>query len=42
MTLLLDLTFRPKAVTNQGLEETQTKSSQEESTHVTTGNHKLL
>ena len=35
MTLLLDLAFIPKTlkpVTDQGLEETQTKSSKEEST----------
>ena len=35
MTLLLDLTFIPKtrkSVTDQGIEEIQTKSSQEEST----------
>ena len=35
MSLLLDLAFIPKVckvVTNQGLEETQTKSNKEEST----------
>ena len=45
MTLLPDLAFIPKArkpVTDQGLEETQTKSIQEESTPVTTGNNIIL
>ena len=45
MTLLLDIAFIPKAhkpVTDQGLEETQTKSIQEESTPVTTGNNIIL
>ena len=40
--LLLDLTFIPKArkpVTDQGLEETQTKSNQEESTPETLGSN---
>ena len=45
MTLLPDLAFIPKArkpVTDQGLEETQIKSNQEESTPVTTGNNIIL
>ena len=45
MTLLLDLAFIPKIrkpVTDQGVEETQTKSIQEESTHETTGNNIIL
>ena len=43
--MLLDLAFIPKVhkpVTDQELEETQTKSSQEQSTHETTGNNIIL
>ena len=40
MTLLLDPAFKP--VIDQGLEETQIKSSQKESTPVTTGNNIIL
>ena len=45
MTLLLEVAFIPKAckpATGQGLEETQTKSIQEEFTPVTTGNNIIL
>ena len=46
ITLLLDLAFilikARKPVTDQGFEETQIKSSQEESTPVTTGNNITL
>ena len=45
MTLLLDLAFisrTSKPVTDEGPEETQIKSSQEESKHETTGNNIIL
>ena len=46
MTLLLDVVFilikARKPVTDQGFEETQIKSSREESTSVTTGNNIIL
>ena len=45
MTLLPNLGFIPKAckpVTDQGLEETQTKSIQEKFIPVTTGNNIIL